>query len=76
MKGKLKKSKTERRKRGLGGTKEIIFLCPTETLKHWRYGGSFLEGIESIEIAFFQQANFMGILKRNILWRESNALDG
>lgn len=28
---------------------------------------SFLEGIESIEIAFFQQANFMGILKRNVL---------
>lgn len=64
-----------------GGVREKrreAILCPTETLKSWRYGGClkvFFEGIESIEIAFFQQANFMGILKRNILWWKSKALD-
>lgn len=45
-------------------------------LEVWWLFESFLEGIESIEIAFFQRANFMGILKRNILWWESKALDG
>lgn len=52
---------------------KVIGKCPAETLKSWRYGG-FLEGIESIEIAFFQQATFMDILKRNILWGNQKLL--
>lgn len=65
------------------GRRRKAILCPAETLKNWRYGGClkgvflffFLKGIESIVIAFFQRANFMGILKRNILWKKSKALD-
>lgn len=79
-----RRGKRRERMGGAGSESWGATLCPAETLKSWRYGGClrgfffffFLEGIESIEIAFFQQANFMGILKRNILWWESKALDG
>lgn len=57
---------------------ETLFWSLRE-VKSWRNGGClklfffFLKGIESMEIAFFQQANFMGILKRTILQWESKA---
>lgn len=73
--------KTERKERknksGVREKRHEPVLYPAETLKEvWCPFECFLEVIELIETTFFLQANSMAILKRNILWGKSKALDG